>query len=98
LDPESDPLGAGYHSLQSKIAIGSGGPFGKGFMEGSQAHLSFLPERQTDFIFTMLAEEWGLVGGLVLLALYVLVFIYGYAIAFRSRSQFGRLLALGVTV
>jgi rod shape determining protein RodA len=98
LNPENDPLGAGYHSLQSKIAIGSGGPFGKGFMQGSQAHLSFLPEKQTDFIFTMLAEEWGLVGGVVLLALYTLVFIYGYAIAFRSRNQFGRLLALGITV
>ncbi|MGO8918147.1 MAG: rod shape-determining protein RodA [Stellaceae bacterium] len=98
LDPENDPLGAGYHSLQSKIAIGSGGVFGKGFMQGSQAHLSFLPERQTDFIFTMLAEEWGLVGGLVLLALYGLVFVYGFAIAFRCRNQFGRLLALGITV
>jgi rod shape determining protein RodA len=97
LDPESDPLGAGYHSLQSKIAIGSGGGFGKGFMQGSQAHLSFLPEKHTDFIFTMLGEEWGLIGGLVLLALYMLVFIYGYAIAFRARSQFGRLLALGIT-
>ena len=98
LDPENDPLGAGYHSLQSKIAIGSGGVFGKGFLQGSQAHLSFLPEKQTDFIFTMLAEEWGLIGGFVLLALYTLVFIYGYAIAFRSRNQFGRLLALGLTV
>ncbi len=98
LDPENDPLGAGYHSLQSKIAIGSGGFFGKGFMQGSQAHLSFLPEKQTDFIFTMMAEEWGLMGGLLLLALYTLVFVYGYAIAFRSRSQFGRLLALGITV
>jgi rod shape determining protein RodA len=98
LDPENDPLGAGYHSLQSKIAIGSGGLFGKGFLMGSQAHLSFLPERQTDFIFTMLAEEFGLVGGLVLLGLYTLVFVYGFAIAFRSRSNFGRLLALGVTI
>jgi rod shape determining protein RodA len=98
LNPENDPLGAGYHSLQSKIAIGSGGLFGKGFLMGSQAHLSFLPERQTDFIFTMLAEEFGLVGGLVLLGLYTLVFIYGFAIAFRSRSHFGRLLALGVTI
>ena len=97
LDPESDPLGAGYHSLQSKIAIGSGGAFGKGFMQGSQAHLSFLPEKHTDFIFTMLGEEWGLMGGLVLLGLYTLVFIYGYAIAFRARSQFGRMLALGIT-
>jgi rod shape determining protein RodA len=98
LDPENDPLGAGYHSLQSKIAIGSGGLFGKGYMMGSQAHLSFLPERQTDFIFTMLAEEFGLVGGLVLLGLYTLVFVYGFAIAFRCRSNFGRVLALGVTV
>ena len=96
LDPESDPLGAGYHSLQSKIAIGSGGVFGKGFGEGTQAHLSFLPERQTDFIFTMLAEEFGLIGGLALLAIYVLVFIYGFAIALRSRSNFGRLLGLGI--
>ncbi|HEY1506915.1 MAG TPA: rod shape-determining protein RodA [Stellaceae bacterium] len=98
LDPENDPLGAGYHSLQSKIAIGSGGLFGKGFMAGSQAHLSFLPEKQTDFIFTMLAEEFGLVGCVVLLAAYTLVFVYGFAIAFRSRSHFGRLLALGLTV
>ena len=98
LNPENDPLGAGYHSVQSKIAIGSGGVFGKGFMQGSQAHLSFLPERQTDFIFTMLAEEWGLVGGLVLLGLYVLVLAYGFAIAFRCRNSFGRLLALGITV
>jgi rod shape determining protein RodA len=98
LDPENDPLGAGYHSLQSKIAIGSGGLFGKGFMAGSQAHLSFLPEKQTDFIFTMLAEEFGLVGCIVLIAAYTLVFVYGFAIAFRSRSHFGRLLALGLTV
>ena len=97
LDPENDPLGAGYHILQSKIAIGSGGIFGKGFMMGTQSHLSFLPERQTDFIFTMLAEEFGLVGCLTLLALYTLIFIYGFAIAFRSRSHFGRLLALGLT-
>ena len=98
LDPENDPLGAGYHSLQSKIAIGSGGMTGKGFLMGTQSHLSFLPERQTDFIFTMLAEEWGLIGCLALIGLYVLVFVYGYAIAFRSRSHFGRLLALGITV
>ncbi|HLI20839.1 MAG TPA: rod shape-determining protein RodA, partial [Stellaceae bacterium] len=98
LNPENDPLGAGYHSLQSKIAIGSGGLFGKGFMMGSQAHLDFLPERQTDMIFTMLAEEFGLVGCVVVLGLYLLVFIYGFAIAFRSRSHFGRLLALGLTI
>jgi rod shape determining protein RodA len=98
LNPENDPLGAGYHILQSKIALGSGGMFGKGFMLGSQAHLNFLPEKQTDFIFTMLAEELGLVGALTLLGLYTLVFVYGYAIAFRSRSHFGRLLALGITI
>ncbi|HEU0070581.1 MAG TPA: rod shape-determining protein RodA [Alphaproteobacteria bacterium] len=97
MNPESDPLGSGYHIMQSKIALGSGGIFGKGFLEGSQAHLNFLPEKQTDFIFTALAEEWGIVGGLTLLALYSLIIAYGYAIALRSRSQFGRLLALGLT-
>jgi len=97
LDPENDPLGAGYHSLQSKIAIGAGGFSGKGFLHGTQSHLSFLPERQTDFIFTMLAEEWGLIGGLVLLGLYMLVLVYGYAIAFSSKNHFGKLLALGIS-
>jgi rod shape determining protein RodA len=96
LDPESDPLGAGYHILQSKIALGSGGLFGKGFLQGSQSHLSFLPEKQTDFIFTTLAEEFGLVGGLGLLALYSLIIVYGFAIALRSRNHFGRLLGLGI--
>ena len=72
LDPESDPLGSGYHILQSKIALGSGGVFGKGFMQGSQSHLNFLPEKQTDFIFTMLAEEFGLIGGLGLIGLFLL--------------------------
>ena len=96
LDPERDPLGAGYHIMQSKIAMGSGGIVGKGFMQGSQSHLNFLPEKQTDFIFTMLAEEWGMVGGLVLLALYAIVLIYGYVIALKSRNQFGRLVAVGV--
>jgi rod shape determining protein RodA len=97
LNPESDPLGTGYHILQSKIALGSGGLFGKGFMEGTQSHLNFLPERQTDFIFTMLAEELGMVGALALIGLYVIVLIYGYAIAFRCRHQFGRMAAMGVT-
>jgi rod shape determining protein RodA len=97
LDPESDPLGSGYHIIQSKIAFGSGGLFGKGFMEGTQSHLNFLPEKQTDFIFTMLAEEFGMVGGLTLLGLYALIFVYGAAIALRSRNQFGRLLAMGLT-
>ena len=97
LDPETDPLGAGYHILQSKIALGSGGLFGKGFMQGSQSHLNFLPEKQTDFIFTMLAEEFGMVGGLVLLGLYMLIMVYGFAISLRSRTHFGRLLAMGIT-
>ena len=96
LDPESDPLGAGYHIIQSKIALGSGGMFGRGFMQGSQSHLNFLPEKQTDFIFTMLAEEFGMIGGLVLLGLYAILLIYGLAIALRSRNQFGRLLAVGI--
>ena len=97
LDPESDPLGAGYHIIQSKIALGSGGIFGKGFLLGSQSHLSFLPEKQTDFIFTMLAEEFGMVGGLGLLALYTLVLAYGFAMSLRARSQFSRLVGMGVT-
>ncbi len=97
LNPETDPLGSGYHILQSKIALGSGGLFGKGFMAGTQSHLNFLPERQTDFIFTMLAEELGLVGALTLIGLYVIVLIYGYAVAFRCRHQFGRMVALGLT-
>jgi len=96
LDPDSDPLGAGYHILQSKIALGSGGLFGKGFLQGSQSHLSFLPEKQTDFIFTTLAEEFGLVGGLGLLVLYSVIIVYGFAITLRSRSHFGRLLGLGI--
>jgi rod shape determining protein RodA len=96
LSPDADPLGAGYHIMQSKIALGSGGLFGKGFMLGTQTHLSFLPERQTDFIFTMIAEEFGLVGGLALLGLYALVIVYGFTIALRSRNQFGRILGLGL--
>jgi rod shape determining protein RodA len=97
LDPESDPLGSGYHIIQSKIALGSGGLTGKGFMQGTQSHLSFLPEMQTDFIFTMLAEEFGLVGGLGLLGLYVILLAYGFVISVRSRSQFGRLVGVGIT-
>ena len=98
INPESDPLGSGYHIIQSKIALGSGGLLGKGFMQGTQGHLNFLPEMQTDFIFTMLAEEFGLVGGLGLLGLYVLLIGFGAIIAVRSNSQFGRLIAIGVTI
>tara|TARA_B100001540_G_scaffold308619_1_gene323578 strand:- start:1157 stop:2188 length:1032 start_codon:yes stop_codon:yes gene_type:complete len=97
LDPERDPLGAGYHIMQSKIALGSGGVFGKGFMQGTQSQLNFLPEKQTDFIFTMLAEEFGLIGALTLLGLYMVVLSYGVLMSFSVRSQFGRLLSLGVT-
>ncbi|MDP2697463.1 rod shape-determining protein RodA [Thalassospira sp.] len=97
MNPENDPLGAGYHITQSKIALGSGGIFGKGYMLGSQSHLNFLPEKQTDFIFTMLGEEFGLVGGIALLLIYTLVIVYGFVIALRCRNQFGRLVALGIT-
>mgnify|MGYP003669905037 FL=1 len=97
LNPENDPLGSGYHIIQSKIAFGSGGLFGKGFLQGTQSHLNFLPEMQTDFIFTMLAEEFGLAGGLALLGLYVVILIYGLAISVRCRTQFGRLVGIGVT-
>ena len=97
LDPERDPLGAGYHIIQSKIALGSGGFWGKGFLNGTQSQLSFLPEKQTDFVFTMLAEEAGLIGALGLLLLILLLVAYGFAFALRCRSQFGRLLIVGVT-
>lgn len=98
LDPESDPLGAGYHITQSKIALGSGGIGGKGFLHGTQSHLNFLPEKQTDFIFTLWTEEWGLFGGLLLLALYGLIMFYCGWIAFRCKHSFGRLLAFGLTI
>lgn len=97
LDPESDPLGAGYNIMQSKIAIGSGGLFGKGFMGGSQSQLSFLPEKHTDFVFTMIAEEFGFTGGLVLLGLYALLLAYALKISLTCVSQFGRLIAMGIS-
>lgn len=97
LNPERDPLGAGYHIIQSKIAVGSGGFDGMGFMKGTQSQLSFLPERHTDFAFSVFAEEWGLTGGLVLLALYCLIVLWGLHIALRSNDRFGMYLALGVS-
>ena len=97
LDPDRDPLGAGYHITQSKIAIGSGGLFGKGLCQGTQASLNFLPEKQTDFIFTTFVEEWGMMGAVVLLSLFALVLAWGFSIALRSQHHFGRLIALGVT-
>jgi rod shape determining protein RodA len=98
LDPSVDPLGAGYHITQSRIALGSGGLFGKGFLNGTQSHLNFLPEKQTDFIFPLLAEEWGLWGGVALLGLFALVSYYGIGVGLRSRNQFGRMLAIGLSV
>lgn len=96
LDPQQDPLGAGYNILQSMIAIGSGGFFGKGYLQGSQNQLNFLPEKHTDFIFTMLTEEFGFLGGLILLILYGMLLWLGMLVAFRSRSTFGAMLASGV--
>jgi len=97
LNPERDPLGAGYHIIQSKIAVGSGGIDGLGFMKGTQSQLSFLPERHTDFAFSVFAEEWGLLGCLVLLSLYLLIVLWGLHIALRSSDRFGMFLALGVS-
>jgi len=96
LDPLSDPLGAGYHITQSKIALGSGGWNGRGFMQGTQSRLNFLPEKHTDFIFTTLAEEFGFVGGISLLTLYTLILAFCVASAFRNRDRFASLLTLGI--
>ncbi|MEM8574857.1 MAG: rod shape-determining protein RodA [Pseudomonadota bacterium] len=95
-DPHVDPLGSGYHILQSKIAIGSGGLSGKGFMNGTQAQLNFLPEKHTDFIFTMFSEEMGFVGAMILLALYLLALVFITFMALRCRSMFAKLVAGGM--
>lgn len=96
IDPENDPLGAGYHITQSKIALGSGGIAGKGFLQGTQSKLNFLPEKQTDFIFTLFTEEWGFIGGVVLMGLFAMIIVYGYVMALHIQNQFGRLLAMGI--
>ncbi len=96
LNPESDPLGTGYHIIQSKIAIGSGGIGGKGFLAGTQSHLDYLPERHTDFVFATMAEEWGLAGGLLLILFYMLVIRWGMRVAGRARTRFARLTAAGL--
>lgn len=96
LDPTTDPLGAGYHITQSKIALGSGGWTGRGFMQGTQSRLNFLPEKHTDFIFTTLAEEFGFVGAASLLAVYVLIIIFCIASAVRNTDRYGALLTLGI--
>ena len=98
LDPESDPLGAGYHIIQSKIAIGSGGVFGKGWLNGTQGQLEFLPERHTDFIFAVIGEEFGLLGGLALLLLYLLIVGRGLYIAASASDTFSRLLAGSLSI
>lgn len=96
LNPESDPLGAGYHTIQSKIAIGSGGVYGKGWLNGTQSHLEFLPERHTDFIFAVFGEEFGLLGAGLLLGLYMLIVWRGLYIAAQAQETYGRLLAGGL--
>ncbi len=97
MNPEADPLGSGYHIIQSKIAIGSGGFFGKGFIQGTQSQLSFLPERHTDFAFSVFAEEWGFTGSFVLLMLYLFLIVWGLYVARRAADRFGLFLAVGVT-
>ena len=97
LDPDRDPLGAGYHIIQSKIAIGSGMLSGKGFLEGTQNALSFLPEEHTDFIFSVLAEEWGFVGSVVLVMLFLMLIFWGLNIAAKCREPFGTILAVGIS-
>ena len=98
LDPEKDPLGAGYHIIQSKIAIGSGGLWGKGWLQGTQSQLEFLPERHTDFIFAVIGEEFGLIGSLCLLAMYIYIIGRGLVIASRAQTSFARLLAGSITL
>ena len=98
LDPSKDPLGAGYHITQSKIALGSGGVSGRGFLAGPQSQLDFVPEKHTDFIFAILAEEWGFVGGITLVALYLVLIVMVLAMAASCRSTFGRLLVGGLAV
>jgi rod shape determining protein RodA len=97
LDPESDPLGAGYHISQSKIAIGSGGIWGKGFLKGSQSHLDYLPEGHTDFVFATMAEEWGLLGGTLLILAFMLLFRWGIRVSMRTQDKFARMAAAGLT-
>ena len=98
LDPLRDPFGSGYHIIQSKIALGSGGLFGKGFLQGTQSHLNFLPEIQTDFIFTLLAEEFGIFGTLILLFLYIIIIFYSLIIGVICKSRFACFISIGVSI
>lgn len=97
LNPESDPLGSGYHITQSKIAIGSGGIFGKGYLQGSQSHLDYLPEGHTDFVFSTMVEEWGFAGGLVLIFAFALVIRWGMKVSVNAKTRFAQLTAAGLT-
>ena len=97
LNPESDPLGAGYHIAQSQIAIGSGGIWGKGFLHGSQSHLDYLPEGHTDFVFATMAEEWGLVGGVLLIFAFALVIRWGMSVSANAKTRFSQLAAAGLS-
>lgn len=98
IDPERDPLGTGYHIIQSKIAVGSGGIWGKGYLQGTQAHLNFLPARHTDFIFSVFTEEWGFVGGAALVALYTFLILWCLKDIGRTKDRSGTVLTLGVTI
>jgi rod shape determining protein RodA len=98
LDPEADPLGAGYHITQSKIAIGSGGVFGNGFLQGTQSHFAFLPEPHTDFVFATMAEEWGIIGGLIIILGFAMLIRWGTNVAFEAKGRFERLAAAGLTM
>ena len=97
LNPENDPLGAGYHIIQSMIAVGSGEIFGKGFLSGSQTQLKFLPEQQTDFVFSVFAEEWGFIGGLILIIMFMAIIFWGLKIALQARDLLGTIIAFGIT-
>lgn len=98
LNPENDPLGTGYHITQSKIAIGSGGLTGKGFLNGTQSHLAYLPEHHTDFVFATMAEEWGLIGGVIVLGTFALLLNWGQGVAQKSKTRFGQLAATGLNM
>jgi rod shape determining protein RodA len=98
LDPESDPLGAGYHISQSKIAIGSGGIWGKGYLNGSQSHLDYLPEGHTDFVFATMVEEWGLIGGALLILAFLMIVRWGMKVSRKANTRFGQLAAAGLSM
>ena len=97
-NPDSDPLGQGYQLLQSKIALGSGGIIGKGFLQGTQSYLEYLPEKQTDFIFTLIGEEFGLIGTCFIILLFIIIIIIAYNISFRSNNLFGKILSIGICI